>query len=1005
MSFRKQMCAVMLLFAAVCAAVLFAGAAQHGSYAVNDGAIDLRTVPDVPVSLSGRWEFYWHSLIADGEAHTPDALVSVAGDWQGIRLNGQRLGSFGAATYRLKVYARRGQKLAINIRPQRTAWRLFVNGALLNSGGQVSLNAKEGRADYNAKMMTVEFEAPADEFYLNLQISNYQAFQAGVHTAPVIGLPAVLNMDHAVSSASISVLFGTVIIQFMFCLVLALRGENRGAVLSYGLLSLAVPTLIVISPNAYTDLPFSWPDFHARWASLTAAGVIGGALLLLYLRYTYPDRLSRVFARAALLTGVALTAAAVVLPDFWVTVTVYVSFRIVLAELAASIWLLVRAARQKRRYAFTQLLACAALLPLVANDVFSPFVPMLVSDQPLTVLGTMLMLFCMAGMHAHDFCKRLEQERVLVRRLEQTQRLREEFVERTASQLRAPAAQLFVIADTPAQDMAASEQIIAAQVRRESRRLLTMVDDLQSYSRLRSGTMPDQMQPFDLAPLVGGLSSEYRYIGQTQGIRLRYEEQPGLPDVCGDREWITRAMRSLFTVCLRFAARNDEITVTVGARGDEVCMRIVCPGVPQTLAGALSRLWAGEDVQVPCGLDTAARVVGYALQRQGGRVAATVEPGGIGLEMGLKPACPGDLPAQNTHAAPPRPVYPRDWRLHQPGTQEWTVLLVDQTPATVHDIADVLAPFGFSLEGFCSSRAARDYFDGGGRADAAVIRTDMPELSGLELCAYIRARRKLHELPVLLVTADSAGVTHALQAGANVCIAEPYDMLILRANVSTLVQLRRTALQAQENETAFLQAQIKPHFLFNALNAIESYAYTDPEKNAEIVGELAAYLRYTFDGHPGKQQVPLTEELDFTHAYLQLEQARFEDRVNFVFDVKETEDVFISPFLIQPLAENAVRHGLLPRMDGGCVTVRGRREDGLYRVEVIDNGVGMSPDRVDEVLHGVHPDGTGVGLRNVRRRLKQFYGSSFSIESTPGQGTRISFCLPAKSKKGEETEC
>lgn len=186
----------------------------------------------------------------------------------------------------------------------------------------------------------------------------------------------------------------------------------------------------------------------------------------------------------------------------------------------------------------------------------------------------------------------------------------------------------------------------------------------------------------------------------------------------------------------------------------------------------------------------------------------------------------------------------------------------------------------------------------------------------------------------------------------------------------------------------FLAAQIRPHFLFNALNTLACLVATDPERTEELILDVADFLRTTFADRP--DVVPLAEELRFLETYLRLEQARFGHRLRTRIQVDpEALSYPVPALLLQPLVENSVRHGVSVRGEGGCVSVDVHRVPGGFQVEVADDGVGFDPATV-------RPTGTGVGLSNVRERLLGRYGEScrWQLRSAPGAGTAISFLLP-----------
>ena len=177
-----------------------------------------------------------------------------------------------------------------------------------------------------------------------------------------------------------------------------------------------------------------------------------------------------------------------------------------------------------------------------------------------------------------------------------------------------------------------------------------------------------------------------------------------------------------------------------------------------------------------------------------------------------------------------------------------------------------------------------------------------------------------------------------------------------------------------------LQRQMQPHFLFNTLNTISALMHRDVEAADAMIARLSDLLRMSLQ-RVGVQEVPLKEELDFLSKYLEIEQTRFRDRLTVVFDVQaETLHALVPNLLLQPLVENAIKHGIGPRPTPGQITVRARRNGALLELDVQDNGVGLSAARLTDFNRG-------VGLSNTRSRLDHLYGSLHRFEfRQPAEG-------------------
>ena len=200
--------------------------------------------------------------------------------------------------------------------------------------------------------------------------------------------------------------------------------------------------------------------------------------------------------------------------------------------------------------------------------------------------------------------------------------------------------------------------------------------------------------------------------------------------------------------------------------------------------------------------------------------------------------------------------------------------------------------------------------------------------------------------------------------------------------------------RAMEAELRALRAQISPHFIYNALAAIASFVRTDPDRARELILEFADFTRYAL--RRGGAFTTLAEELRNVERYLVIEQARFGDRLRISLLIAPEVLPVTMPYLaIQPLVENAVRHGLAAKEGGGHISIVATDDGSQATIVVEDDGVGSDPQQIRLVLDGMG-QGDSVGLGNVDARLRQVYGDDFGlvVETAPGAGTKVSFRVP-----------
>ncbi len=200
-------------------------------------------------------------------------------------------------------------------------------------------------------------------------------------------------------------------------------------------------------------------------------------------------------------------------------------------------------------------------------------------------------------------------------------------------------------------------------------------------------------------------------------------------------------------------------------------------------------------------------------------------------------------------------------------------------------------------------------------------------------------------------------------------------------------ELAQAKLQAAQAQLQALKMQLHPHFLFNTLNSISALLNEDVEAADEMLARLGDFLRLTLE-NSGAQMISLRDELEFSRRYLEIEQVRFQDRLTVQMDIEaQTLEAQVPNMILQPLIENAIRHGISQRLANGKIEIHAARQDNQLRLTVQDNGPGVALSENSK---------TGVGLANTRERLKQSYSGvhNFEIQAAPEGGTLVTLTIP-----------
>ncbi|GAA3402316.1 histidine kinase [Paenibacillus hodogayensis] len=283
-----------------------------------------------------------------------------------------------------------------------------------------------------------------------------------------------------------------------------------------------------------------------------------------------------------------------------------------------------------------------------------------------------------------------------------------------------------------------------------------------------------------------------------------------------------------------------------------------------------------------------------------------------------------------------------------------------------------------------------------GKPDLVVLELALPDLSGAELCRRIRERCALYELPVLVLAEGGCDedMAEALSAGANDFLARPVQASELRVRAATLLAMGAAVRERVKIESSLLRSQIKPQFLFNALNSIMALSEESPEQMRLLLMEFSRYMRESFRYEGLSQVVAFERELQLIRSYLYIERTRFGERLRATIKVQEGLAFYLPPLTIQPIVENAIRHGLMKRKTGGRLSIAVSLEEGFYVIRIRDDGVGIENTMLKELQADCGPmSGKGISIANAR--LMRQYGTRLDIESEPGRGTNVTVKLPA----------
>lgn len=273
---------------------------------------------------------------------------------------------------------------------------------------------------------------------------------------------------------------------------------------------------------------------------------------------------------------------------------------------------------------------------------------------------------------------------------------------------------------------------------------------------------------------------------------------------------------------------------------------------------------------------------------------------------------------------------------------------------------------------------------------------------GITVTLIIRYRHALRWTDVLFFLSDVvlpliAEVIQSMNYGIALMNAgSTFALYIIFINIQSerelLIQQQKSALA--EARMDMMLSQIQPHFLYNMLATIRRLCDSRPGEAKAAIQDLSLFLHGNMNALLNKEPIPFEQELFHTQHYLNLEKRRFGERLNIVYDINET-DFKVPPLSLQPIVENAVKHGIMPREEGGTVVIRSEWMNNAYLITVLDDGVGFVNDgTIHSKKKTRQNDHSGIGINNVQSRIRILCKGNLKIVSEPAKGTKVIITIP-----------
>ncbi|WP_378107260.1 ATP-binding protein [Cohnella cellulosilytica] len=988
---------------------------------VEDGLLDLRgwKWDQRTIALDGEWEFYPGQWLGGGEIPQANGVrIPVPGGWNAyLRGDGEQGGepSFGYGSYRLVIRVDPGTEanFAVRVPSVRSSSALYANGRLLAGSGFPS----DDEASYEARNLPYGASFAADRSgYVELIVraANYKDIRdGGIIRSIKFGTEAAIARETQLSVSMQELTIFVFLLHGGYALVLYVIGNRERRLLYFSLLVFSAMVMDSFGSNEkvlHQYLPVDY-DWGFKLVHLAMAGTAYS--LLMCVSHQWPAFWRKAAPWFSRLCGAA-AAMALVLPARYI-LTIQILYAAVAAlSVLLTIFSMIRASVKDVKGNVPLLFALVAFTSNLAWWGIQMIMGISVMYYPFDLV---ISTSCYASLWFTRYFQAHAETKSLAAKLQRADKQKDRFLANTSHELRNPLHGILNITQGvlerekhALQDRSVKDLEVVLSV---GRRMSLLLNDLLYAMSLKENAPRLQYGSFSIHAVATGVIDMLLSMREGVSAKLVNDIPENFPRVYADENRVVQILFNLlhnavkFTgdgeVAVRARVEEGKVFVTVSDTGigmdEETLNRIFEPyeqeSVDQTMIeggfglglGICKQLLEmhGESLQASSVPGQGSEFV-FTLRLAAGSIDAQEQAGIVGdAEVALAEAVSSLECADGDEAA--------GMQEGRPSADRPRILLIDDDPVNLKVLESILTHESYDMTLVTSGSQALDILD---KKEWDLIVSDvmLPRMSGYELTRAIRARYSISELPILLLTARSQpeDISHGFQAGANEYVTKPVEALELRFRVKALTDVKKSVRERLRMESAWLHAQIQPHFLYNTLTAIRALSEIDLDRMRSMLEAFGNHLRDKFKLQNIDVPVPIEEELSLVRSYLHIEQERYEQRLLVTWEIDECKQLRIPLLTIQPLVENAIRHGVMKRSDGGRIAIRVSDFGTFAEIAVEDDGVGMDENPLER--KGEDSDmGTGVGLINTDRRLKRMYGKGLRIRSQPGRGTSISFIV------------
>lgn len=987
----------------------------------SEGILDIRNwdaFNDHSLSLDGEWEFYPNVLLMQNKVEPSSiqakrSLIHVPGNWSNS-IQPATPQVFGYGSYRLRILVdpEKGKSFGLRVPRILTSSEIYINGELRSQIGWPA-ETKERYTPLDQPTTVYFTLEKGSVIELVIHVANFDNIRSGgIVNSIDFGLVGPLNqyVSFANNLVSLAVVAYIIHAVYGFILFFVVKRDTRIFHFSMMIVCVILATLTDGERLLYEWIPFNY-EWSVKVVHLTVVG--GGYFLFQCIRHLLPTIIrTKIFFVYALLSG--MFALSILTLPLSYSVQLYPIFLVMMAiPCLLSPIVMFRTTSKIDKNNIFLLLAIIASMNSLAWLIILERQHVDVFSYPFDLILAMILF---ASYWFKQYFIILKESQKLTAKLQKTDKDKDDFLATVAHELRNP---LHGILNLTQSVLERDKNVLGAKSIKDldmlitvGRRMSYLLNDLLDSARLKTNRIVLQPQRISIYIVTTSVIDMLRYMTEGKPIQFVNQIPRNFPLVLADENRIIQILFNLLHNAVKYS-HAGEIAIRASIHSSWVSISVIDSGIGMN-DEVLERVFQPYEqadqpfTSVEKGLGIGLSICKQLVEMHGGILVARSKPNHGSIFTFTLPHCPTYLEedeedqlleeaASTTEVSAASSSQDQEQK-SAPSSGGTYILAVDDDPVNLKVLVSIFAAEPYEIFTATSGTEALTLLD---TREWDLIITDvmMPHMSGYELASRIRERFSISELPILLLTANNRDedIEAGFRAGANDYVTKPMNATELKARVSSLTHLKQSVNERLRLEAAWLQAQIKPHFLLNTFNSIAALSKMDMDRMDDLMEELSNYMRLSIDFQNFAKVAPLVNELTLVRAYLYIQKERFDERLEVIWEVDDHVQLDIPPLTIQPLVENAVIHGILKRVEGGHIRIRITDRGQDVEVCITDNGVGIDEKQLKHILDKQPGERSGIGLLNTDRRLKQHYGTGLMIESQLDKGTAVSFLITKKN--------